>query len=198
MAPRLSTMQPTRSSTRLRERKEAADKAAAAESQATSGTIYTTTKNARKGKANRKTAPSKVAKRTPVKKVARTATTNAKKAHAAHHSFFMSPEQLTTIMEEHNNDRNDQMWVGGKFYAAGPGEEVPAGSLEIDIKVPSGLTFLQFPGVLKLVEVEEMEEGEMEEGEMEEGEMEQGEMEEEQGEGESSDSELSDISDITF
>jgi hypothetical protein len=184
MAPRLSTMQPTRSSTRLHERKEAADKAAAAESQAASGTTHTTTKNARKGKSNRKTAPSKVAKRTPVKKVARTATTNAKKAHAAQHRFFVWPEQLSTIMELHNNDGNDQMWVGGKFYAAGPGEEVPTGSLEIDIKVPSGLTFLQFPGVLKLMEVEEMKEGEIEE--------------EEQGEGESSDSELSDISDITF
>jgi hypothetical protein len=159
MAATISNKKPTRASERINNRNKAAAAAAVAvAAAAASDTTHTTTKNARKGKSNHKTAPSKVAKRISAKKVARTSTAKAKKTYAAHHRFFMAPEQLSTIMEEHNNDGNDQMWVGGKFYAAGPGEEIPKGSLEIDIKVPSGLKFLVFPGVLKLVEGEEMEE----------------------------------------
>jgi hypothetical protein len=166
MAP---TTQPTRSSSRIRERKDAAGKAAAAAIVKTNDP----TKNARKGKgkgkgkgkATRKTTPSKIAKRATVKKTSRTPT---KKAYHAHHRFFLEPEQLSSAIEQHQTDGNQQMWVGGKFYAADPDEEVPIGSIEIDIKVPSGFKFLQFPGVLRLVEGEEMEEEREEEREQEE------------------------------
>jgi hypothetical protein len=117
----------------------------------------TTTKNARKA------VPTEITKRAPVKKEL---LINSKRAHAAHHRFFMEPEQLSTIMEQHNGDGNQQMWVGGTFYAVGPGEEV--GSVEIDIKVPAGFKFLVFPGVVKLVKLVEGEERE-EEGEIETG-----------------------------
>jgi hypothetical protein len=189
-----STTQPTRSSSRIRERKKAAAEAAIAAIAATAATAAATvgadtaTKNARKcmgkdkGKAKRRTAPSKVTKRAAVKKTTRAP---AKKTNAAHHRFILAPEQLTTVLEQYQADGNHQMWVGGKFYAVDPGEEVPAGSVELEIKVPSGLKFLVFPGVVKLWEGGEMEEqGEMEMEEMEEGEMEEGEMEEDGEKGE--------------
>jgi hypothetical protein len=151
-----STTQPTRSSTRIRECKEAAVKAAAAAAAGTV-TIDTTTKNARKGKSNpkRNSGRSKNTKRAAIKKTSRVPT---KKTNAAHHRFFMEPEQLSTILEQHQSDGNQQMWVGGKFYAVEPGEKVPNGSLELEIKVPSGFKFLVFPDLLRLVEGEEMEE----------------------------------------
>jgi hypothetical protein len=148
MAATVSTNKPTRVSERIRNLKKDAAAAPAA--------TVTTTTNTRKGKdkANRKATPAKITKRTPTKKAS---PLNAK-TYAAHHRFFMEPEQFSTMVEQHNADDNDQMWVSGKFYAAGPGEEAPAGSIEIDIKVPSGLRFLVFPGVLRLVEQEEEEE----------------------------------------
>jgi hypothetical protein len=129
----------------------------------------TTTKNARKA------VPTEITKRAPVEKEV---LINTKRAHAAHHRFFMEPEQLSTIIEQHNDDGNQQMCVGGTFYAVGPGEEV--GSVEIDIKVSAGFKFLVFPGVVKLVKLVEGEEME-DEGEIE---MEHGEREIEQAENE--------------
>jgi hypothetical protein len=172
MATTSSTKNPTRVSERIRNYKKAAAATAAAPAAA-----HVATKNARKGKGkaktNRKASPSKITKRIPKK-----ASSAKAKVYAVHHRFFMEPEQLSTVVEQHNADNNnDQMWVGGKFYAAGPGEDIPAGAIEIVIKVPSGLKFLQFPDILKLME------GEEEEGEAEEGE-EEGSMEEDEHEGE--------------
>jgi hypothetical protein len=43
-----------------------------------------------------------------------------------------------------------KLWqVRGHFSFTAAGEEIPAGSLESPIKVPSGLQFLVFPEVLK-------------------------------------------------
>jgi hypothetical protein len=158
MAPTVSAKKPTRVSERIQNLKKAATAATAATAAAavTTDTITTdtiTTKNARKGKTNRKAAPSKVTKRTSTKKAIPAPNKNA---YAAHHHFFLAPEQLSDIVKQNQADGNQQMWVGGKFYAAGPGEEIPAGAIEIDIKVPAGLKFLVFPGVLRLVEGEEM------------------------------------------
>jgi hypothetical protein len=61
------------------------------------------------------------------------------------------------------------MWVGGEFYAAVPGEEIPDGSLELTIKVPPGLKVFTFPMVLKLAEEEQS--GEEEEQDAEFAEM---------------------------
>jgi hypothetical protein len=62
------------------------------------------------------------------------------------------------IIKQHQTDGNHQSWVSGTFHAADPGEEVPAGSLELTIKVPTGLKFLLFPEVLRLEEKEQDEE----------------------------------------
>jgi hypothetical protein len=184
MAATVSAKKPTRVSKRIRNIKKAA--ATPASTTNTTVTTNTTTKKTRKNKTNRKAAQSKVTKRVPTKKPA---TSNANKTYATHYRFFLEPAQLSNILESHNADGNDQMWVSGAFHAVDPGEEVPAGSVEIDIKVPAGLRFLVFPGVLRLVEGEEMEQaGALEE----EGEMEgEDELQQDENEGESSDSELS-------
>jgi hypothetical protein len=187
MAATVSAKKPTRVSKRIRNIKKAAATAATAASTTnTTVTTNTTTKNTRKNKTNRKAVKSKVTKRVPTKKPA---TSNANKTYATHHRFSLEPAQLSNILEPHSADGNDQMWVSGAFHAVDPGEEVPAGSVEIDIKVPAGLRFLVFPGVLRLVEGEEMEEA----GALEkEGEMEgEDELQQDENEGESSDSELS-------
>jgi hypothetical protein len=174
MAATVSTKKPTRVSERIGNLKKAATAAA-----------IVTTKNTniieRNRKPKGKATPSKVNKPAPAKKAARSSIANAKKPHAVHHRFFLEPEQLSNALQQHHANDSDQMWVGGVFHAAGPGEKVPDGSIEMDIKVPEGLKFLCFPEVLKLVE-EEMEEEEMEE---------EVEMEEDEHKDESSDSELS-------
>jgi hypothetical protein len=190
MAPTISVMQPTRSSKRLRDRKEAADKAAAAAAisavaAAATATSITTTKSHgnRKGKdaprtvtKNRKgkAAPRKVTK--PIKPIAPKNT----------HRYFLTLDQLSNILNQHDADGLPQQWVGGDFYAAGPGEVIPDGSLELMIKVPAGHKSFKFPDILELLEGEEMQR----EGEMEE---------EDEYAGESFDSELSEcgyISDV--
>jgi hypothetical protein len=191
MAPTISTNQPIRSSTRLRKRKEAAEKAAAAaavamatESQAATAVINTTTKKTREGKDNRNRNRNRKAVRAQITKHT---TAHAKKTRMTHHRYFLTREQLSTIIDQHRAEGNLQSWVSGDFCAAGPGEEVPTGSLELSIKVPKGLRFLRFPEVLNLVEVKEMEERGS------------GMMEEDEHVGESSDSELSEcgyISDV--
>jgi hypothetical protein len=154
MAPTISSIQPTRSSKRLRDRKEAADKAAPAAA-TTAAEINGSTKNNRKGRSNpkrktattnRKTISTKILKRTTPKK-------------SKNHRYILSPIQLSTILDQHRADGADQMWVGGDFYVAGPGEEVPVGSVELTIKVPAGLKFLKFPHILNLGEGSEMREG---------------------------------------
>jgi hypothetical protein len=178
MAPTISSIQPTRSSKRLRDRNEAADKAAAAAAisavavASAIATSITTTKSHgnRKGKA----APRKVTK--PIKPIA------PKKTHR----YFVTLDQLSNILNQHDADGLPQQWVGGDFYAAGPGEVIPDGSLELMIKVPAGHKSFKFPDILKLLEGEETQR----EGEMEE---------EDEHAGESFDSELSEcgyISDV--
>jgi hypothetical protein len=99
--------------------------------------------------------------------------------------YFLTPEQLSEVIESHADNHQPHEWVKGDFAFADVGEAIPAGSLEISIKVPSGFDFLVFPAVLKV-------EGGVDEEEM-------GEQEEQDEEVESSDSELSEcgyVSDV--
>jgi hypothetical protein len=81
--------------------------------------------------------------------------------------YFITTDQLSDITKSHAAKRQAQEWVRGDFSFAAAGEEIPAKSLELSIKVPSGLNFLLFPNVLKLeggvVEEEMGEEHEVEE-----------------------------------
>jgi hypothetical protein len=56
------------------------------------------------------------------------------------------------IIDQYCADGNPQQRASGHFHAADPGEVIPAGSVEITIKVPTGLNFLHLPEVLKFVE----------------------------------------------
>jgi hypothetical protein len=195
MAATNSTKKPTRVSERIHNIK----KAAAAAAVAAAASVASVTKNTVKANRNRNhKAPTKVTKRFPTKKPATSNTKkssprNAKKPYAAHHHFFLEPEQLSNIPEQPNANGYDQMmWVSGAFHAAGPGVEVPAGSVEIEIKVPAGLKFLRFPGVLKLVAEEEEEDEEEEEENEDEQEEDEKEDEDEEEEDEEEEDEQED------
>jgi hypothetical protein len=90
--------------------------------------------------------------------------------------YYLTLDQLSDITESYVANKQPHEWVTGNFHLAAAGEEVPAGSLELTLKVPSGMKFLEFPQVLKV------EGGGTGEEEMEDE------------EGESSDSELSECS----
>jgi hypothetical protein len=64
--------------------------------------------------------------------------------------FFLTPDQLPDVIKSHNTNKQLHEWVKGDFSFAAPGEQIPTGSLEVSIKVPSGLDFLVFPKVLKV------------------------------------------------
>jgi hypothetical protein len=191
-----SNSKPTRVSKRIINiKKTAAAAAAAAVVTKNTHKANLVTKNTHKANRNLK-APAKITKRGRATKkssprtVNKTSPNKAKKANATHHRFFLEPEQLSDVLEQRSAAPNadEMMWVSGAFHAADPGVEVPVGSVEIEIKVPKGLKFLRFPGVVRLVAVEEEEEDEMEE------EGEEDEMEEEGENEEDEDSELSDLS----
>jgi hypothetical protein len=196
-----SNSKPTRVSKRIINiKKTAADAAIAAAAAA----AVVVTKNTHKANRNLK-APTKITKRgRPTKKssprtVNKTSPNEAKNANAAHHRFFLEPEQLSDVLEQRNASPNadEMIWISGAFHAADPGVEVPVGSVEIEIKVPKGLKFLRFPGVVKLVAVEEEgEEDEMEE-EGEEDEMEEEGEEDEMEEGENEEAEDSELSELS-
>jgi hypothetical protein len=117
--------------------------------------------------------------------------TKSPKTRATKLRYFLTTEQLSTIIESHAASRQPYEWVCGDFAFAAASEEIPAGSLELSIKVPSGMKFLVFPKILKVV-------GGVDECEMEEQEG-QEEQEEQDDEEESSDSELSEcgyVSDV--
>jgi hypothetical protein len=169
MAASNSTKKPTRVSKRILNIKKAAAAAAAV-------VVTSVTENSKKNKKNKATrkrnhkAPAKNTKRGRPTKASPGNVNKAKKACTAHHRFFLEPEQLSDVLEQHNTTADEMMWVSGAFHAAGPGVEVPVGSVEIDIKVPKGLKFLRVPGVLRLVAAEdEDEEVEMEDEDEEVG-----------------------------
>jgi hypothetical protein len=64
--------------------------------------------------------------------------------------FFLTPDQLSDVIKSHSTNKQLHEWVKGDFSFAAPGEQIPTGSLEVSIKVPSGLEFLVFPKVLKV------------------------------------------------
>jgi hypothetical protein len=75
--------------------------------------------------------------------------------------YFLTTEQLSEVIESHDENNLSHEWVQGDFAFAAKGEVIPTGSLEMLIKVPSGVDFLVFPRILNLeggVEEEEQEE----------------------------------------
>jgi hypothetical protein len=83
------------------------------------------------------------------------------KARTTKLRYFLTTEQLSEVIESHDENNLSHEWVKGDFSFAAKGEVIPTGSLEMLIKVPSGLDFLVFPRILKLergVEEEEEEE----------------------------------------
>jgi hypothetical protein len=104
--------------------------------------------------------------------------------------YFLTTKQLSEVIESHDENNLSHEWVKGDFSFAAKGEVIPTGTLEMLIKLPSGLDFPVFPRILKL-------EGGVEEQEKKQQEAE--EEEEEEEEEHESDSELSEcgyVSDI--
>jgi hypothetical protein len=156
MAPTITT-QPTRSSSRIAELKKKA-----AEASAAVATPKAHTNKRKRGKRG----PTKVCNITTSKlkkdvtdisKVTKP-TKKATIIRTTKFRFFLTPDQLSdVIIKSHSTNKQLHEWVKGDFSFAAPGEQIPTGSLEVSIKVPSGLEFLVFPKVLK-VEGETVEE----------------------------------------
>jgi hypothetical protein len=63
-------------------------------------------------------------------------------ARATKLRYFLTTEQLSEVIESHDENNLSHEWVKGDFAFAAKGEVIPTGPLEMLIKVPSGVDFL--------------------------------------------------------